>query len=773
MSAVHPSLRSYAKSQPLTTSARKRNCMGTHRLCLIGAWMTLTGLAAWPCVMQAQSPAPPQTPAPAKPADPNAPTVATNSKADLEYAARVAMAQGVMILKQFAEKDPMGWIIPPVQKVRVTGYKDVPRKYRIIEVERATYEYTDVVVFIPSGSPGEPPTKTIRKQPTKQIGTHTEKYIRWDPEGPLEMIDKQPIYEHVGDTSWQFSLIGDSAMALDALRNAGVPEGDSVIQHMLDNLNTYLETYGPPDQTWNLAWLTIAMAKTEGEIAEKWTEKLASRILDGQITDGAARGLWGPMSVHPRLISILVRDYLAAEGEFSKRQAKAKEKPTKANQALVDEADADRNRLRKYTDSWTRLALRFAMAEIPHVWDDQMAEKVQFMGSTDYFYNQRSADVESTWVALHALAVCAETKRLPKDSIRPTIPAAYRETSRKLGEAAKAPTTVISQVNAETVPPEASMAVLARAANALVALQPENGEWHECNFHQPVTDFDAFGQFLSVPAVPASFVKLPTPTTAISAAQGIACLDCIGRAVGMEKLEKLVPKYLAGARGRASAQQCFIKTTWPKREQRPAVMKAEVCDLLLAAARPLQMSVAETSAEPVDDQLTRLLILSGDPDGGWGSRFRRVYLPSSSRARYETLKYLPGQNWKSWKLNVPVDFPKAHVNFYNVYPSDFNVSSGVPFATAAAVHYLAARVKDPGGTLQQLCADPKLADQRKGLDALMLTPVKPKPAPVVAAKPAAPAKATAAAKPAPKPEEVIPAITIKPADTTKKKDESF
>jgi hypothetical protein len=335
---------------------------------------------------------------------------------------------------------------------------------------------------------------------------------------------------------------------------------------------------------------------------------------------------------------------------------------------------------------------------------------------------------------------------------------------------------VISQLNATTVPPESSMAVLARAANALVALQPESGAWHECNFHQPVTEFDAFGKFLPVPVDAASFPTLASPLTVVSAAQGVAALDAIGRAVGMEKLEKFIPKYLAGARGRASVQQTFLKTVWPKPIQKPGACNPELCNLLLAAARPLQLPVAETSGEPVDDQLARLLILAGDPDGGWGSRSRRAYIPSSTRERYDTLKDIPGRNWRAWRLDLPVELGKAHVSVWNVTQSDLNVSPGVPFATAAAVHFLASRLTNPGAILQQLCADPALAEQRTGLTTLLLPPPPAppkKPAPVVVANKPAAVPPKPAEKPAPKPEETIPAITIKPADTTKKKDEAF
>ncbi len=163
----------------------------------------------------------------------------------------------------------------------------------MVEKEVPIYEYKEIVVLVPAASPGDVPTKQVRQQPGKQIGTRKESHLQWDSEGPLEKIDKQPIWEQSGDTSWHFTLIGDSAMALSGLRAAGVPEGDPVMQRMMENLFTYLDTYGPPDQTWNLAWLTVVMARTEGTVAAQWTEKLASRLLDGQITDGPALGLWG------------------------------------------------------------------------------------------------------------------------------------------------------------------------------------------------------------------------------------------------------------------------------------------------------------------------------------------------------------------------------------------------------------------------------------------------------------------------------------------------
>ncbi len=739
-----------------------------HPVIRLSCWGLLI-LTVWQPTMWAQSPAS----APAA-------EIPQVTDADLDYATRMALAQGVLTLKKFAQADPQGWIIPPIQKVTLTGYKDVPLKYRLIERDVPIYEYTDLVVLTPGPSPGDPPVRRIVQQPTKQIGTRKESHIRYDPTGPLERIYKQPIYEHVGDTSWSYSLIGDSAMALTALRAAGVPENDPVVTHMVENILLYLDTYGPPDQTWNLAWLAVATAQTDDSIASDWTEKLASRLLDGQITDGAARGLWGPMCFHPRLISVLISDYLASDAEVTRMQAKQKERPTKANQVLLAQAEGARNRLKKYADTWSHLGLKFATAEFPLIWEDMLTEKAQFAGATDFFYNQRSADMESTWVALHALSVCAEMKRLPKVSLRTPMPAAY-DATHKIGATVSGPkgTSAGSQLNETTVPPEASMAVLARAANALVSLLPEKGGWNECNFHQPVKDFDAFSRYLAVPADPSSFPPLASPVTATSAAMGIAAFDSIGRAVGMDKLAKFQSKFNAAAMGRLAAQRELLKTLWPKPTQRPQGITNDRMDLFLPLMRPLQVEEPDTVlSSEIAFELTRYLILGADPDGGWGSKLRRVYIPSSSRERFKALEKLPGQIWQVWRLDVPVDLNKAHIGLWHVTPSNnsyYNsISPGSPYNTAVAVYFLASRLKNPGAILEKLCADPTLADQRQSVDALLLPQPKPKPkpAPVVATKPAAPI-VKPAEKAIVKAEEVIPVIPIKPADTQPKKDESF
>ncbi|MBK8035547.1 MAG: hypothetical protein IPK22_00195 [Verrucomicrobiaceae bacterium] len=719
--------------------------------------LILAAAVVWPRFSTGQTPAVPAAPTP-KPKKEElfipAPVI---NQTELDYATSVALAVGVNKLKELANADPQGWIIPPIQRVRITGYRDVPRKFRRIEVDRPIYEYTDLVVMVPGPSPGDPPQRQVRKVPTRQIDTKKEIIIRWDPNGPEEMIDKQPIYEHVGDTSWQFNLIGDSAMALTALRSAGLPESDLVVYKMAQNLIDYLETYGAPDHTWNVAQLAIALSKTPGDMAKEWTERLASRLLDGQIADGPARGLWGPMCMHPRVFAVVIRDFLAGEAEVERMKLKVKERPTKANQLLLDVAEGGRNRLKSYADSWSRLALRFATVEWPLVWDDQMTEKVQFGGATEYFYNQRAADMDSTWVALMALSECAAAERLPKESLRPEMPPSY-SSQTKIGETPRPQATVKSQLNATTVPPENAIAVLARAANALATLLGDAPAWSECNIHQPVTDFDTFDKYLSVPVVADSFPPLDSPVTPVSAMQGAAALDAIGRIVGAEKMAKFLPKYEVGTMGRAKVLVQQMLTLWRRQNQKPspAITKPELFGLLLAASRPLSLPVPEEAdIKDTADLFTRMLILAADADGSWGSRFKRMYHPSSMRERWKTMSEMPNRVWRDWRVNLPVDINKAHIAYWHMASSEHTVSPGTPYATAVAVNYLASRLKDPASLIPRLVEDSKLAEQRSSLETILLPP--PPPPQPKTPKPAPPPAPVAAKTPEPqKPAIVVP-----------------
>jgi hypothetical protein len=682
------------------------------------------------------------------------------SPEDIQQAARVALAQGVAFLKQRAEKDEQGWIIPPGQNFtrRVIGSKQVALRYREVEVDVPVYEYKQVVTFV-QGSPGDPPRKVVTQQPVRKTGTRKETRLVVDPKGSIEKTTKHPVYEKGDNTVfWYPSTIGDNALAVCALRRAGVPDDDPVMSRMLSNLKEYLGTYRAPDQTWNLAWLVAALAPVQDKDAIAWTEALVGRLLDGQITDGAARGLWGPMSFHPRLLSVLARDYLAIAAEIPQREAKLKQKKTKANEDAVEEAKFALRLQQDIVERWMRRALRFGFVEVNLVWEAGADPLVHFAGSSDFIYNQRSADLESTWAALHALAVAAENKRLPQQSARPVL-------KRLLGTS--------STVGLTTVPSELPMPVLARAANALAALQPADGRWTECNFHQPVTDFDTFASVLPVPVDPKSFPPLASPVTPLSAAQGIGALESIGRAVGMDKLGKFQRNFATGSEGRRAEMESLIKTAWANPAKRPTLAPSSY-DLFLALARPAPVGgTAPNSALP-EDQLTQLLILAGNPTGRWATvtvRTPHPFIASSTRERYAVLKGFPNRVWNGGRS--PVEMNKAHIFSPNVLANSPSLRRDAEaHTTAVAVYFLAGRVENPDAALAELETHPELPELRKNVDSLLMgkaVTVAPAPA-APATPPASPADAPPATETKTAPEGQAPA---KPVETKPKPDESF
>lgn len=610
-----------------------------------------------------------------------APQTAQSHPAEsLNQATELALALGVKHLQQLAENDPQGWIIPPVEQSRITGRREVVKRYRLVEIEVPIYEYAKQE----GGSSSSGSSTAPKRQAIRQIGIEKKTLVRLDPNGPLEKTFSEPIFEKVGDTSWRFSLIGDSAMALHALRCAGLPESDPVVQRMVENLTTFLNSHGAPEQTWNLAWLAVVMARTEGADATRWTHQLASRLLDSQITDGPAAGLWGPMSHTTRLLAAMMRSYFNAAAELKKCEAKLKERDTSSNQKAVREAQDVESRLKREIQFWSPDALRFAEVELPRRSQSQDGERVVFSASTEYFYNQRSADLASTWVALHALAFCADAKRLPAESLRPSTPDAAD------GKKSAAP---------HLLPPETALAVMGRSANALAALHSPDSGWHECNFHQPVRDFDDFPQFLSVPVDAESFPPLTSPYTAASAAQGLAALDCIARIVGRERMAKFQPHWDSGARAFTKALQSWSGLAWPKPE-RATKLPDDGSAMLLAASPFLK--------DARGDDLTRLLILAADASGGWTLKpSKRVFIPSSLRARQAALQDLPGQIWAAASLTSPVAMNKAHLQPETIKLATLGSPSGA-FATAVAICQLAARLETPAAVLQLHSANPEL-----------------------------------------------------------------
>jgi hypothetical protein len=348
-----------------------------------------------------------------------------------------------------------------------------------------------------------------------------------DNSGPIIRETRVPVYDKTGPDRWAHGAIGQNAMALYTLLNAGFPSREPVMSILADGLIRLVDDYGAPDNTWDLAWLTAALSRWPGDAGKEAATACASKLLDGQILEGEARGLWGPACIN---IPLLAAAYLHEQdlaGRQTKAALSAKEKPDNRTRALAA-SDAASNLLffQRNMKRIAMLAMAFDEVDAPFIdiGDDEFL-KIRTAGLSHYIFNQTAADLESTSLALFALREAFEAKRMPKETWRPKMEGA-------LG-----------------VPrPEQADAILARTANVLARLQTRTGDWHACNIHQPVTAFNKMAKMLpGLPVDPKSFIPLPSPQTPMATFQGYAAFNEIGRVVGFEKaLGRFRPNFAAG-----------------------------------------------------------------------------------------------------------------------------------------------------------------------------------------------------------------------------------
>ena len=206
---------------------------------------------------------------------------------EVQQAARYSLAQGVVWLKQRAVTDPDGWIIGPNRVIKVIGTTNVTIRYNMLKVWHPVYSYSNeapIVTFV-QDTVGAPLRKVVHvpQRRIKQIGSNLVEQVSWDVNGSYSKVVPSPLYDPSGGVAWSACGIGDAALAAYALQQAGVPASDPVFDGVVRNIQNHIRTYGLPDQTWNLAWLTAVFAGIPDKTAADITQRLAARLLDGQI----------------------------------------------------------------------------------------------------------------------------------------------------------------------------------------------------------------------------------------------------------------------------------------------------------------------------------------------------------------------------------------------------------------------------------------------------------------------------------------------------------
>ncbi len=418
------------------------------------------------------------------------------------------------------------WVHAPQSNRRVVGREPVERRYRRVTTEREVpvYEWTTrqetVRVRRGGGTTGDPVTmETVTRDVRvrgKQIGTRTQTRTRLvrDPEGPIRREETRRVYGPGGPDDWHFHLLGHNARALHALRVAGVDADDPQADALAQRLRNHVRVYGPPEGTYDLAWLTAAFARMPGDDNADLTRRLAGRLLVGQLTDGPAAGLWASAAISPPVILAMLQHEMELSRELATARSRGGDSPSRAQQARINQAE---NALRHHQEQIPWVSRQgFVLNNPTRSRTIEPDAYYDFGDGVDYGPISRDGpmvhihhlvvgDLAQTAWALYALREARQTGRLPE-----RVPMPTRADNQPLRPADPVPARILA------------------AARAVVARQLRDGSWNAGVFVHRVTGFEDFSR-QSPPDLPADiedpFSVLTTATGWFALRQAVALLS--------------------------------------------------------------------------------------------------------------------------------------------------------------------------------------------------------------------------------------------------------
>lgn len=641
------------------------------------------GLVASVCLIPykgwSQSP-PPQPPPPIDKIDVNA----------LQSAIKAALNCGANYLMRMEETNSVGFFYPPTILSNVVSYKDtkiIEEYYRIEKVEVPIYKpiYESYETFAVGGGDSAAGAKAMKKVTKnrvigqEKIGSTNVERVVLDDKGPLvrkRTIYLDPVYEV--NTYWTDGFWGMNGMSLYILIKCGYWDKTNLVADVAKNMAIVLDYSGLPDMTFDVAWLAAAFTIVPDKRYEKLRDRLINKLLDGQVVEGPARGLWGPVCIRGETLAAMI----AYEQSLGRALAKAKEKLKAANDQALDrgsgkgksrEKSGVRSREDTVSDAegmlkdFQRSYLHYAQqgTRFENVTDTFVLEdKTTMLGLPYYIYNQTLADMESTALALFAIREAADNKCLPDTIAKPT------------GAQSK---TLIAQ--------EKTSAVLARAAAAIAALQKKDGTWDESNIHQPLTAFLSLGL---PPLETTKTFQLNSPTTMVSVVQAYSAFLDIGGVVGQDKI---AGKYKSVLDNGAQAALNSLQTFADKPSMKNNAGRLTPPYDLYAKAAPIRQTPAGSDRRDLLLRLTFFLVNQQRDDGSWRNPVS-VGLSSSLVAFWDETQRQAHEK-RMGKLPPEKRVPFHNMTYRGHYRSTLRLINGPFLSTAHAMLYLLGEVREP------------------------------------------------------------------------------
>ncbi len=553
-----------------------------------------------------------------------------------------AQEKGIAFLKGLAEEDGTdGLISPPYRSRTVIERKMVDVRYSLKMIDVPVYKVVEEFRNVNIGDSTDSVMVRKKVKVRKRVGTKQEKRKVLDPEGDIPGQRVKYIYGPGGPDFWRVFEFGYNAMAIYAMIRSGVDPQDEVVYEVAEQLYNIYQEYGLPDLTWDLAWSVAAFSMIEEKKYQDMAEKMAGKLVDGQIDEGPGSGLWGPVCVNTKLLAAMTQkkaDYSAFYHK-AKERYEANKRPSyeeKAEQAL----DALRT-FSKLIKPVSMLAenMQYILRKVKLSDEMGIITPILLSGYPSWIYNQRSADMESTAIAMFGLKVAKERNVLPDETWRP-----------------------LDERNRPLIPARRSSDVVQRAVNAIKDAQLREG-WTELNRHQIVKDFDNIKGINGVPADASSFKPLADPLTPLSTVQGYAIYSYYAAMDGVVRLRPFARNVIAGNAAVKSVLDA-AEFTKPKGKNEP------LCELCFYVSETPDLGQPEYDLQAAQT-ISAHLIESQNEDGSWGRRTNAMKETSSLRERRVVLPGIFDKNYHHNRHHL-LDLSKAHVD-YNIESPNINI----------------------------------------------------------------------------------------------------
>ncbi len=600
--------------------------------------------------------------------------------ARLAMLAAEALKNGIKYLNDRANEDDDGWIFPPGRQRQVTGYTDVQARYRQVEVDEPVYEWETYEVYenvrVGGSTDGVTVRQLVKRQrPVKQIGTRKTTRLQHDPNGSVVRTHRQPVYGSGGPDIWLYGMLGHNALSVYVrIAGSGGIE-DPAVMRAVEMLYDLCDAFGLPDNTWDLAWMTAAMSSLEGRdsLLYKYSDlarRLASKLADGQIREGPAAGLWGPVSVNRRLLAEIMRTHVALSEEYAAAGLRFRQHQRRADERRRDESLANMAALDKMLMevAMNGRGLVSSAGNMLHRrrLSHDVIPSIEIFTYPEYIFNQATADIESTALALYALRVAQRHQTLPAETPAPVGPE-----SKPL-------------VRAEPIG-----TVINRALQTLARAQGPEGSWPACNAHQPVNYFDGIQGLPGLPVQPRSFKPLEQPVTLTSMAQGYGALVQAGtmmglRQLGVDRMGPFIPVLKAGD---AAARQKVKASAGEDFKGEGVGGRVPPYDALAFLGG---LPAINDDAEDIDKIVQAWLVDHQNGDGSWVSDGSppHFFLPANFTAQEKVYPRLPKEMGALDMTQATVFIQAAEGHYNHLKNQSFSFRKGPELATCLALLYL-------------------------------------------------------------------------------------